>query len=96
MRARLRALRDAILRRDSLESNMDDELRFHLDARTDDLVRRGLSRSDAARRARAEFGGVAIVKEDCRRSLGLRLAGDLTQDLAYALRCFRKNRASPP
>ena len=71
---------------------MDDELRFHIDAYADDLVRTGLSRSDALRRARLEFGGLEMQKEECRASLGLRLWDELGSDLRYALRSLGHNR----
>jgi len=44
---------DRASRRRQLERETDDELRFHLEARADDLmVRRGLSRDDAVRQSR--------------------------------------------
>jgi len=41
-----------IFRRRRFESEMDDELRFHIDAYADDLVSRGMTRADALRQAR--------------------------------------------
>jgi hypothetical protein len=49
--------------RSRTEHDMDAELRFHLDARTDDLAGSGLSREDAERRARTEFGDMLRWKE---------------------------------
>jgi hypothetical protein len=91
MISRCRAFFHALLHRRRLESEMDTELRFHLEAYTDDLVRSGTPRAEAERRARIEFGGVAIAKEDCRQSLGLRFFDDLCQDLRYAARALRKS-----
>ncbi len=42
-----------------LESEMEEEMRFHLEARAADLKRDGLGEQEAMRRARVEFGGVA-------------------------------------
>jgi macrolide transport system ATP-binding/permease protein len=47
-----------LFRRKKFEAEMDDELRFHLDAYIDDLVRLGTELKEAQRRARAEFGAI--------------------------------------
>lgn len=91
MISRFRSFCRALLRRRQIEADMDAELRFHIEAYTEDLVRSGVPRVDAARRARMEFGGLAIAKEECRQSLGLRLLDDLRQDLRYAARAVRND-----
>lgn len=91
MLSRLRLFWKALFRRGRLESEMEAELRFHMDAYADDLVRSGVPRLEAERRARVEFGGVALTKEDCRQSLGLRLVDELRQDLRYAARSLRRS-----
>jgi len=70
---------------------MDQEMRFHLDALTDDLVRSGLSREEAERQARLSFGGVEVAQEQCREASGLYGFDSLWQDIRYALRLLRKN-----
>jgi putative ABC transport system permease protein len=77
--------------RSQVEREMEDELRSHLEARADDLERQGLSRAEAERRARLEFGGYERYKEECREALGSRLLGELIADLRYGLRVLRKN-----
>ena len=42
MRARLQSWLAALIRRSRIESEMDEELRFHLEARADDLARAGV------------------------------------------------------
>ena len=42
---------------------MAEEMRFHIDQYTDDLVRSGVSRDEATRRARMEFGNVDNVRD---------------------------------
>jgi macrolide transport system ATP-binding/permease protein len=91
MLTRLRAFLNALFRRRRMESEMDEELRFHMEAYAEDLLRSGIPRAEAQRRASIEFGGVAITKEDCRQSLGLRLIDELRQDLRYAARSMRRN-----
>ena len=88
--ARLRSWLTALVRRDTLEREMDEELRFHIDTYAADLMREGFSRDEAQRRARAEFGGVALRKDECREARGLRLADEVSADARYALRQLRR------
>jgi predicted permease len=88
---RLRSLSEAIFHRTRVESEMDVELRFHIETRAEDLMRNGVSREEAMRRARLEFGGVERVKEEGREARGARLLDELVQDLRYGARMFRKS-----
>ena len=82
----------AALDRSAFERDMDDELRFHVESRAADLVRRGLSPEEAARRARVEFGSIEKHKEESRASFGLRLLDEVRGDVRYARRTFARNR----
>ena len=90
MLARLRSLAAMFLRRDRFEREMRDEVRFHLDARIDDLMREGLDRVEAERRARIEFGSMDAIKDDCREARGVRWFDEIGGDLRYAARLMRK------
>jgi predicted permease len=85
VRYRLRAL----FRRDAIERELDDELRFHLEREAEKSVAAGLPREEAMRRARLTFGGVDRIKEDDRDSRGVALLEHLVQDVRYALRGLR-------
>src|SRR5258708_24906613 len=74
---------DATLRRSRLESEMDAESRFHLEAYAQDLVSGGVPRQEAMRRARIEFGGIERVKEEGREARGVNLVESLLPDLPY-------------
>jgi predicted permease len=89
--SRLKSWLRSLLRRGHLEQDMDEELRFHLEARTADLMREGLSTEAAIRQARLEFGPVATHKDEMRNSLNLRWVDDLWCDLRYAARILRKS-----
>jgi putative ABC transport system permease protein len=89
--SRLRSWLRAVTRRSRMEREMDAELRFHIEAFAEDLVRRGVSQQDARRRARIEFGGLERAKEECRDALALRLADHLVRDLRFGLRLLIKN-----
>ena len=82
-------LRGTVQRR-HFEEGMAEEVRFHLEQYTDDLVRSGLSPDEASRRARLDFGSVDNVKDDCREARGLRLVDELQRDVRHAVRLVRK------
>ena len=76
----------ALLRRDRFEREMADEMRFHMSAYAKDLERAGVSRDEAERRARMEFGAVESLREECREAQGLHPFDELRQDVRYAVR----------
>jgi hypothetical protein len=88
-----------MLRRSRVENEMDAELHFHIEAFAEDLVRSGVPRQEAYRRARIEFGGIERAKEECRDARGVNFIESLIQDLRYGLRmlpqksriCFHRN-----
>jgi len=90
---RIRSLLRAIWHRNRLEQDMSEEMQFHLAARTDDLMRRGLTQSEAVRQARLEFGTVDSYKEEVRQSRGLRWMDELVGNLRYAWRQICKTPA---
>ena len=55
-----------------LESEMETEVRFHLQSYAADLVRKGVSQQEAMRQARIEFGGIESHKDAVRASVGVR------------------------
>ena len=81
----------AILRRSQMESEMDREVRFHIEALAEDFMRSGMPREEALRKARIEFGGVERIKEECREARRLKFSEDLYYDLRFGLRMLRKS-----
>jgi hypothetical protein len=81
----------AILHRQKLESDLDAELRGHIDALTEENIRRGMNENEARHAARREFGGVEQLKECYRNQRGLPFLETLAQDLRYALRMLVKS-----
>ena len=82
----------ALFRRKSLEEEMDEELRAHLERQVEKYAQSGLPRDEAARRARLEFGGLDQVKEECRDAHGVSFLENTIQDVRYALRLVGKSR----
>ena len=91
--SRLRSWLHSSVHRADLDRAIGDELQFHIDHYTEDLVRAGVSPLDARRRARAEFGSVHARSEECREALGLRVLDELRADLRYAVRLLRRSPA---
>lgn len=81
----------ALVFRTSVERELDEELRAHLDALERKHIAAGLAPAEAARRARIEFGGLEQVAEACRDSRGVSLVETLWADLRYAGRLLRKD-----
>jgi putative ABC transport system permease protein len=81
----------ALVRRDTLDAEMNDELRLHFDMAVADGMRRGLSADQARASARRDFGGDTQVKEAYRDARGVRLLDDLVHDIRYGLRTLRRS-----
>src|SRR5215472_4271777 len=86
------ALRSLLWRR-RMEEEMDAEMRLHIGTFIDERVRSGMSRAEAERLARVEFGSMEAAKEQCREARGLRLFDEFAQDLRYSGRSLRKSPA---
>ena len=89
--ARLASWLRGLFLRSQGEREMTAEIQQHIENRAEDLMRGGLAREEALRRARIEFGGVENFKEECRVARGLSLVDSLLQDLRFAFRMLRKS-----
>ncbi|MFI5227414.1 MAG: ADOP family duplicated permease, partial [Gemmatimonadales bacterium] len=89
VRYRLRALAS----RSSVERELDDELRFHLEREAEKHQRQGLSRDAARRRAAIDFGGLEPTKDASRDARGTARLESLARDLRYAVRSLRSRPA---
>ncbi|MGH9432373.1 MAG: ADOP family duplicated permease [Terriglobia bacterium] len=87
----VRTFIQAWFRRQRMEHEMEEELRSHLESRADDLERQGLSRAEAERRARVEFGGYQRYREECREAFGARFVAEFLADLRYGVRQLHRN-----
>jgi predicted permease len=76
-----------------LESEMETEMRFHIESHAAELVRKGMSQQEAIRAARIEFGGIESHKDATRAAVGIRWWGELGSDLRHGWRLFYKNPA---
>src|ERR1043166_7815978 len=90
--AHFRLLAARFFRGAQMERDLEDELRSHIELRADVLERSGLTRAEAERRARIEFGNPERVKEECREALAGNFLDVLIQDVRFSLRTLRKSR----
>ena len=86
---RIRALFRPLLARRETEADLDEEMRFHLDAEIAERVRRGMTPDAARTAALRDFGGVSRFKEECRDAWGTRVLDELSRDARYGLRSLR-------
>src|SRR5436190_12918003 len=73
------------------DQELDDELRDHLDRKTQECVAQGMTEEEAHRRARLDLGGIEQTKEKCRGARRVTWIQDLAQGLRYGLRMLRKS-----
>ena len=89
--AYFRSLAAKFFHRERLAGEMDEEIRSHIELRADDLERSGMSRAEAGRRARIEFGTAESVKEESYEALGGSFFDTLQQDVRFAVRVLSKS-----
>src|SRR4051812_6602839 len=76
----------ALLRRKSVDAELDEELRFHVDMHAAEYVAGGKSEGEARRLAMRALGGWTHTREEVRRSWGTEFMDNLWQDLRFAWR----------
>src|SRR3984957_4066903 len=81
----------AVAKRDELDRQVREELEFHLEHHAENLMRSGVPREEAWRRARAQLGSLAAGRENCRAASGSRFVDELRTDLRYALRMLARS-----
>jgi predicted permease len=85
----------------NVEDDVDAELSFHLDMRMRDLRARGLSEADARSQATAQVDSIRRARAACvtigyrrqRRTARAQTIDSFAQDIRYALRTLRRQRA---
>lgn len=89
--AYFRSLSWRLFRRQEMDHDLEDELRGHIQQRADILERSGLTRSDAERRARLEFGNPERLKDECRDAMAGNFIDVFFQDFRFSIRMLRKS-----
>src|SRR5436190_17352188 len=74
-----------------LESDLDRELKYHIDRRVSDLIHSGLPEPEARRRAALELGGATQVWREVRDIWLTRWLRDFVYDLRFSARSFLRS-----
>ncbi len=80
-----------MFRSGDLDRDLDDELRSHIEMRTQDNLASGMSTKDARRDALLRFGNPTTTKEDTRSTRIITWLESLGRDLRYGLRQLRRS-----
>ena len=81
----------ALVKRNRLERDLEEEIQFHLAMRAEKNRALGIGAKDAKAAAHQRFGNVTLVKQDCREAWIFTRLETLWQDLRYAARMLTKS-----
>jgi putative ABC transport system permease protein len=81
----------SLFRHQKVEQELNEELQFHVEQKTQEFIAKGLSSQEARCAALREFGGLEQSKENCRDTRRVNFIEDLLQDLRYAGRLLRRS-----
>ena len=89
LRILLSRVRGLVRTRD-LDQDLREQIDTHLEEATEEYLLQGLAPEEARRAALLRFGSIVQVEEACRDARG-RWHQDLSKDVRYGLRTFRRN-----
>lgn len=81
----------SIFNRRKLYDDLSEEMRLHLEERTEELMREGMSRKDAEAAARRAFGNTTLLEERSREVWQWPTLESMWGDLRHAVRLLRKS-----
>src|SRR6266542_4162724 len=81
----------ALFEKEKLDTQMDDEMRSHIEMQTQENIDAGMNTEDARYAALRQFGWVESIKERCREKRGVGWLENFVQDVRYGARMLRKN-----
>ena len=87
---RIRQIARALLRKQGVEQELADEVRFHLERQAELHIAAGMAPREAREKARREFGGAEQFKEECRDARGSAWIENLLQDARFGARMLRR------
>ena len=83
----------SLLKRRRVESELDREMRYHLERQMEENIAAGMDAREARETAMRMFGGVSQVQEECRDMRRTQYGENCLQDLRYAVRMLGKSPA---
>src|SRR5262247_2802152 len=81
----------SLFRRQQVEQELDEELRYHLERQVDENIAKGMTPDEARHAALRAMGGVERRKEECRDLRRVNYIENMLQDLQYAGRVLRRS-----
>jgi hypothetical protein len=89
LRMRFRSL----AKRQRVETELEKELRYHIERQTEENIAAGMNAREAREAASRMFGGVSLIEEKCRDLRQTQYLDNFLQDLRYAVRMLGKSPA---
>src|SRR6204780_4637432 len=81
----------SLFRRQNADLDLDEELRGHVEQKTQQYIAQGMPQREARRAVLLEMGGLEKRKEECRDARQVIWLQDLLQDIHYGLRILGKS-----
>ncbi|WP_221030682.1 ABC transporter permease [Actomonas aquatica] len=89
---KLRQALRAVFRRNQLDAEMAEEMRFHREAQIEANLAAGMTRREALRAANLQFGPADAIAEEGREARGFAWLIHLRQDLRYGIKMLLKQK----
>jgi predicted permease len=81
-------------RGEKMDAGLDEEIRFHIEERIDELVRHGMPAGEARTVAMRKFGGALKAQESSREIKSLVWLDNLIRDFRFGIRMLAKHRGA--
>jgi predicted permease len=81
----------SLFRRNTVEKELDEELRSHVECETEACVHRGMSADEARAAALRKIHGAELYKDEVRDAWGVGFIDSIRQDVRYTLRTLLKS-----
>src|SRR6516164_474187 len=81
----------SLAKRGRVETELDKELRYHVERQTEENIAAGINPREAREAASRMFGGVSQIEEECRDMRRTQHLENFLQELRYAIRMLGKN-----
>ncbi len=82
----------ALFQKQGHDTDMDAEMRSHVEMQTQENIESGMKPEKARYAAMRQFGWVESIKETCREQRGVQWAEHLAQDIRFGARMLARNR----
>ena len=81
----------SLFRRRRVEQELDAELQYHLERKTEEFLAQGLTPGQARQAALRAMDGLAQRKEECRDTRGINAIENMVRDIRYSLRLLARS-----